>query len=83
MRSNKILKCLNGTCKKFTTTVESRALKAMDIVTLFEKLKEQEIQLNMLALEDEEEKPKRNIFLQRSKNNDSDLDDKDMLLLAK
>ena len=74
----KILKCLDRTwLPKVTTISESKDLTSLTTVSLFGKLREHELEMNRLNVQENEDKHVRNIALKaaRHKNNEDSSDE--------
>jgi len=64
----KILKCLDRSWQpKFTATSESKDLTSLTTTSLFGKLREQELEMNRLNVQESEDKHVRNIALKAVK----------------
>jgi len=64
----KVLKCLDRTWQpKVTAISESKDLTSMSVTSLFGKLREHEIEIQMLVVQESEDKHKKSIALKASK----------------
>jgi len=84
----KILKCLDRTWQpKVTAILESKDLTSMTTASLFDKLREHELEMNRLVVQESEDKYGKGIALkvgnQKKKQDSSDSDEDTMSLLSR